>query len=82
MRYPIFWVLFFENLLILFCNFKFEALENGVSQFPKLDGRFPQVAGIMFFYDPAQPSGKRIKPESIKIQNQTIDLKQVLELSL
>jgi len=54
----------------------YQALENGVSQFPKLDGRFPQVAGIVFFFDPSQPSGERIKAESIKIQNQTIDLKQ------
>ena len=35
------------------------ALENGVSQYPKLEGRFPQVAGVSFIFDPAQEMGKR-----------------------
>ena len=37
-----------------------EALENGVSLCPALEGRFPQVAGIKFAFDPSKPSGKRI----------------------
>lgn len=44
-----------------------EALENGVSQYPKLEGRFPQVSGIRFAFDPSKPSGKRVDPKFVKI---------------
>lgn len=37
-----------------------DALENGVSTYPALEGRFPQVSGIEFGFDPAQPSGRRL----------------------
>ena len=37
-----------------------QALENGVSQYPKHEGRFPQVSGLSFTFDPTQPSGHRI----------------------
>jgi 2',3'-cyclic-nucleotide 2'-phosphodiesterase (5'-nucleotidase family) len=36
------------------------ALENGVSQVENGAGRFPQVSGMTFSYDPAQPPGSRI----------------------
>jgi len=35
------------------------ALENGVSGYPS-DGRFPQIAGFRFAFDPAKPVGQRI----------------------
>lgn len=34
------------------------ALENGVSQVEDVKGRFPQVAGMKFTWDPAQPAGE------------------------
>ncbi|MCA8878904.1 MAG: 5'-nucleotidase C-terminal domain-containing protein [Rhodobacteraceae bacterium] len=39
-----------------------EALENGMLQFdePEKDGRFPQVSGMTFTFDPAAPTGERI----------------------
>lgn len=37
-----------------------DALENGVSLYPALEGRFPQVSGLEFGFDPKLPSGKRI----------------------
>ncbi|MBL1434688.1 MAG: 5'-nucleotidase C-terminal domain-containing protein [Rhodobacteraceae bacterium] len=37
-----------------------EALENGVSQVEDGAGRFPQVAGIRFVWDPAAEAGSRI----------------------
>ncbi|WP_299777929.1 bifunctional metallophosphatase/5'-nucleotidase [uncultured Roseobacter sp.] len=37
-----------------------EALENGVSQHEEGAGRFPQVAGMSFAFDVAQPAGSRI----------------------
>jgi 5'-nucleotidase / UDP-sugar diphosphatase len=36
------------------------ALENGVSQVARQAGRFPQVAGLSFSFDPGKPAGKRI----------------------
>lgn len=44
-----------------------EALENGVSQWPKLEGRFPQVSGVRFAFDPSQPPGQRIVPGSVTV---------------
>ena len=44
-----------------------DALENGVSMYPKLEGRFPQVAGISFAFDPRQPAGKRVDPQLVRI---------------
>ncbi|GIL42857.1 hypothetical protein Vafri_709 [Volvox africanus] len=41
------------------------ALENGVSQWPKLEGRFPQVSGLKFKFDPSKPPGQRIVPGSV-----------------
>ncbi len=42
-----------------------KALENGVSQVEKVAGRFPQVSGLSFTYDPKQPVGHRITSVSI-----------------
>eukprot|EP01094_Clydonella_sp_ATCC50884_P020986 TRINITY_DN4499_c0_g1_i1.p1 TRINITY_DN4499_c0_g1~~TRINITY_DN4499_c0_g1_i1.p1 ORF type:complete len:549 (-),score=135.09 TRINITY_DN4499_c0_g1_i1:157-1803(-) len=37
-----------------------QALENGVSQVPATEGRFPQVSGLSFTYTSARPAGSRI----------------------
>ena len=37
-----------------------EAIENGVSRVEDRAGRFPQVAGMRFAFDPAAPSGQRV----------------------
>ena len=36
-------------------------LENGVSQMPAANGRFPQVSGLCFTYDIAKPAGSRVQ---------------------
>ncbi|MBC7479569.1 MAG: 5'-nucleotidase C-terminal domain-containing protein [Pseudorhodobacter sp.] len=36
------------------------ALENGVSEVDKGSGRFPQVSGLTFVYDPSAEAGKRV----------------------
>jgi len=41
------------------------ALENGVSTYPALEGRFPQVSGIHFAFDPAKPPGSRCSEVAI-----------------
>lgn len=41
------------------------ALENGVSQVEDRAGRFPQVSGIHFVYDPRKPPGNRVVEATI-----------------
>ncbi|KAK7972267.1 hypothetical protein PG988_006401 [Apiospora saccharicola] len=41
------------------------ALENSVSQFPALEGRFPQVSNIEFSFDSSKPAGERIVSANI-----------------
>ena len=37
-----------------------DALENSVSKYPALEGRFPQVSNIEFEFHPERPEGSRI----------------------
>ena len=57
-----------------------QALENGVSQWPKLEGRFPQVSGITFAFDPSKPPGSRVDPKYVKIGDEYIDKHQHYKL--
>jgi 2',3'-cyclic-nucleotide 2'-phosphodiesterase / 3'-nucleotidase / 5'-nucleotidase len=43
-----------------------EALENGVSKVPALDGRFPHVAGMRFIYDSTKPENQRVLRVEVK----------------
>lgn len=47
------------------------ALEHGVSAYPEPLGGFPQVGGVTFELDPAQPKGKRVS--AVKVKGQPID---------
>lgn len=49
-----------------------EALENGVSQYPAHDERFMQVSGIRFGFDPAESAGERV--EWVHYQSEDLDL--------
>ncbi|KAK4188899.1 putative 5'-nucleotidase precursor [Podospora australis] len=55
------------------------ALENGVSSYPSLEGRFPQVSNISFKFDPSHAPGSRIISASIK--GEPIDLEKVYVLA-
>ena len=57
-----------------------EALENGVSQYPKLEGRFPQVAGIKFAFNPKNPPGSRVDPKFVMIGDEFIQVHQYYRL--
>lgn len=57
-----------------------KALENGVCQWPKLEGRFPQVAGMRFAFDPSKPPKQRIDPKYIKIGDEYLQLDQKYKL--
>lgn len=50
-----------------------QALENGVSQWPKLEGRFPQVAGMTFSFNSKQDPGSRILENTVTINNKPLD---------
>jgi hypothetical protein len=45
------------------------ALENGVSMWPKYDGRFPLTSGVYFSFDPCREKGDRIIAESMRDVN-------------
>ncbi|XP_077862649.1 uncharacterized protein LOC144344643, partial [Saccoglossus kowalevskii] len=47
-----------------------EALENGVCQFPKFEGRFPQVAGIRFAFNPDANPMNRVDPYTVIIDGE------------
>lgn len=48
------------------------ALENGVSRLEDKAGRFPQVAGMRFTFDPKKPVGERVS--DVKIGDANLDL--------
>lgn len=41
--------------------------------YPKLEGRFPQVSGIKFAFDPKKPAGKRIDPLLVRIGDEYVE---------
>jgi 5'-nucleotidase len=45
------------------------ALENGVSQYPAMEGRFPCVDGVRFAFDPSNPPGSRIVKGSVYVRD-------------
>lgn len=47
------------------------ALENGVSQVENRAGRFPQVSGLSFEFDPRRPAGQRVL--AVRIGDQPLD---------
>merc|ERR1712106_1219894 len=47
---------------------------------PKLEGRFPQVSGINFAFDPSKPPGSRVDQEFVKIGDEYLDLEQHYKL--
>ncbi|XP_048458433.1 trifunctional nucleotide phosphoesterase protein YfkN-like isoform X3 [Rhincodon typus] len=59
-----------------------DALENGVSMYPELDGRFPQVAGLEFGFDPSAEPGHRIVADSVKVQGQYLDRNRTYLLAI
>ena len=58
-------------------------LENGVSPWPKFDGRWPLVAGVKFKFDPTKPVGSRILRESFTTdKGELIDLEKYYTLAV
>ena len=63
-------MIFFSNIIL--GSQIIECLENGVSQWPKLEGRFPQVSGISFAFDGSKPPGSRVDPQFVKIGDEYV----------
>lgn len=58
-----------------------KTLENSVSMYPKLEGRFPQVAGVNFAFDPNKPPGQRVDPAFIRIGDEYLNFDQTYRLA-
>ncbi|XP_059471868.1 snake venom 5'-nucleotidase isoform X2 [Neocloeon triangulifer] len=56
-------------------------LENSVSQYPRLEGRFPQVSGISFGFDPNASAGQRVDPQFVRIGDEYLSLDQRYKLA-
>jgi 2',3'-cyclic-nucleotide 2'-phosphodiesterase (5'-nucleotidase family) len=48
-----------------------QAIENGVSQWQQVGGRFPQVSNIAFTFNPDRPAGSRVL--DVKVGGQPLD---------
>lgn len=57
-----------------------EALENGISQYPKHEGRFPQVSGFSFSFDPSKQSGQRVIANSVLIGGEPLQMNRNYKL--
>lgn len=57
-----------------------DALENAVSAYPKLEGRFPQVSGVSFVFNSTKPPGSRIEPQLVQIADEWLNLEQMYSL--
>lgn len=58
-----------------------EAMENGLTDWGSRKGRFPQVSGIKFKFDPARPNYKKIISGSVEIQGKPLKLTKIYKLS-
>ena len=56
-----------------------EAIEHGISAYPATEGKFPQVGGISFVFDPTRPAGERVL--NLKIAGRAIDYNKTYKVA-
>ncbi|WP_024984482.1 bifunctional metallophosphatase/5'-nucleotidase [Brevibacillus borstelensis] len=56
-----------------------QALESGVSKVETGEGRFPQISGMSFTYNPSKPAGQRVV--EVKVGGQPLDLKKTYKVA-
>src|SRR6056297_929026 len=56
-----------------------DAVEHGLSQYPALEGLFPQVAGMKIVFDGDRPAGERVI--SLKVKGEPVDHDAVYEVA-
>lgn len=59
-----------------------KALENGVSKYPALEGRFPHVSNISFEFNPELPAGERVNPTSVLVDGTPLESERVYKLAV
>ena len=60
----------------------YRGLEMGVSKYPVLEGRYPQVSGISFEFNPKRPQLERINLNTITVAGKPIDMKKTYKLAI
>jgi 5'-nucleotidase len=59
-----------------------QILENGLSFYPKYDGRWPCTSGLKFKFDPEQPVGERVIVDSMTLDDGTpFDMEKTYNLA-
>ncbi len=58
-----------------------EALENGLTDWGRKKGRFPQISGIKFKFDPTKPNYNKIITGSVEIQGKPLEVSKFYKLS-
>lgn len=58
-----------------------QVLEHGVYRYEDIGGRYPQVSGIFYGFDPSKPPGERVNKELIKVQNQYLKMTKTYHLA-
>lgn len=59
-----------------------QALENGVSSYPKLEGRFPQVSGVSFAFLPERPPSDRVESRLVRVGDGWLDMDETYALCI
>lgn len=59
-----------------------QALENSVSMYPATEGRFLQVSGVVFSFDPSQASGSRVVQSSVLIGGKPLEPEREYRVSM
>lgn len=60
----------------------YRGLELGLSKYPALEGRYPQVSGISFEFNPARPQLQRINIDSLAVAGKPILMEKTYKLAL
>ena len=58
-----------------------KVLENSVSSYPELAGKYPSISGCRLEFNPSLPSGARIDPNDIYIQGEQLDFNKEYTVS-
>ena len=59
-----------------------KALENGVCKWPALEGRFLQVSGVRFDFDPSKEPGERVVRNSVYVSGKPLDPSRKYKLAV
>ncbi len=60
----------------------YRGLEMGVCKYPALEGRYPQVSGMSFEFNPSRPQLERINLETLTVAGKPIDMKKTYKLAI